>query len=460
MLIKVSAMVSAIPCMVLLALVVSGVLGFTNGLIAGLIIFIATVIFLHPYLVGLISLTRYVDDLAQDRRVEAPNLSRLASMDELSIAVNTLHRLWERKKQQMEAVIDEREILVDSIPDILIMVDSTFNIVRTNASARQAFGQNLAYRRLEDVIPNELLLRAVRDAYTESKDKDVEFRITEPEEFFYRARVDHFPVKTQGGIAVIITMHDISELKRSEQMRADFVANASHEIRTPLASIIGFIETLQGPAKDDEKARAQFLQIMAEQATRMGKLVNDLLSLSKIEMNANTIPSGTIDLMKVINNVKEHLDWATQEKRMRIVLQLPEGLPLVNGDESEIMQVIQNLVSNAIKYGRPETPVTVTAEVTHRVPQDRNVVMQPPVVKVSVHDQGDGIAKEHIPRLTERFYRVNNPTTRKASGTGLGLAIVKHILHRHRAILEIKSTVGIGSCFSVYLPVTKRELLK
>lgn len=446
--------------MVLAALVIAEALSFTNALLAGVIIFFATAAFLHPYLVGLISLTRYVDDLAQDRRADAPNLSRLASMDELSLAVNTLHRLWERKKQQMEAVIDEREILVDSIPDILIMVDSTFNIVRTNAAARLAFGQNLAYRKMGDVIPNELLIRAVKDAYTEGKDKDVEFMFSQTEDTYYRARVDHFPIKSPGGIAVIITMHNITELKRSEQMRADFVANASHEIRTPLASIIGFIETLQGPAKGDEKAREQFLAIMAEQATRMGKLVNDLLSLSKIEMNASTIPDGAVDVIKIINNVKEHLDWATQEKRMRIVLQTPDGLPFACGEESELMQIVQNLVSNAIKYGRPESTVTVTAEMTHRIPHDRHLTMQAPALKISVHDQGDGIAKEHIPRLTERFYRVNSPTTRKVTGTGLGLAIVKHILHRHRGLLEIKSVVGVGSCFSVYLPIKKRELLK
>jgi two-component system phosphate regulon sensor histidine kinase PhoR len=453
MLARATLFMCAVPCIVLTVFMVAGALGFAHGALGVVLCFITSALVLYPYLSNLIALKDYVDDLAQDRKVSAPNLPLLASIDDLSDAVNKLHRSWERKKQQLESIIDEREILVDSIPNILIMIDASFNILRTNAAARQRFGQNLAYRNLEDIIPNELLHRAVREAYEEGSDKEIEFLLTDPDESYYRARIDHFPVRSVGGIAVIITMHNITELKRSEQMRADFVANASHEIRTPLASILGFIETLQGSARNDEKAREQFLKIMAEQATRMSALVHDLLSLSKIEMNAATPPDGTVDILNLIRNTREHLEWATHEKRMRIDLQLPEYLPLVRGEESEISQVLHNLVSNAIKYGRPETPIVVTAEVTHRFPADRHIIMQPPVIKISVQDQGEGIAKEHIPRLTERFYRVNTPGARKASGTGLGLAIVKHILHRHRGLLEVKSMVGIGSNFTIYLPV-------
>lgn len=460
MLMRAVVLMCAVPFMVLAVMLVMGALNFNHALIAYVVFFTTSAVILRPYLANLIVLTRYVDDLSQDKKVNAPDLKLLVTMDDLSASVNKLHQTWERKKQQMESIIDEREILVDSIPDILIMIDSTFNIVRTNASARQAFGQNLAYRRLEDVIPNDLLLRAVKEAYEEGKDKDVEFFTSYPEDAYYRARVDHFPVRSPGGIAVILTLHNITEMKSSEQMLADFVANASHEIRTPLASLIGFIETLQGPAKNDERAREQFLQIMADQAQRMSALVNDLLSLSKIEMNANSTPSGSVDMLAVTRNVKEHLQWATQQKNMTIELKLPDTLPLVRGEESELMQVVHNLVSNAIKYGRAESAITITAEISHRVPTDRQVVMTAPVVKISVNDQGEGIAKEHLPRLTERFYRVNNPATRKASGTGLGLAIVKHILQRHKALLEIKSVVGIGSSFSIYLPFMQREMMK
>lgn len=459
MLLKAAAFMAAAPVILLAIYMVVGYMDFTHGAYAIMLVFFAAAVMVRPYVASILTLTDYVDNLSQDRKVEAPNFYRLRSFRALSFAVNKLHRSWERRKQQMENIIDEREILVDSIPDVLIMIDNNFNIVRTNAAARKYFGQNLAYRKLKDVVQNDLLLRAVREAYEQGIDKDVEFLLLQPIEGYFRARVDHFPTRSTGGIAVIITMHNITELKRSEQMRADFVANASHEIRTPLASIIGFIETLQGPAKDDTAAREQFLQIMGEQAQRMSALVNDLLSLSKIEMNANSTPNGSVDMLGVIYKVRAHLDWASKEKRMPIEIEVPESLPHVRGDESELMQVLQNLVSNALKYGRVETPVLITAEVTQRYPADRSLEMDPPVLKIAVHDQGEGIPTEHIPRLTERFYRVSS-TARKTSGTGLGLAIVKHILHRHKALLDVKSIVGVGSCFSIYVPIQKRELLK
>ncbi len=458
MLFKAVLFITIPPMLISAGFVIAGALDFSYFLGGYFLLIFVTAVFLRPYLADAVSLTYYVEDLAEDKRVEMPELSSLQAISELSTSFRKLHRTWEQKKQQLESIIDEREILVDSIPDILIMADSSLTILRTNASARLCFGQNLAGKKLEDVVQNAVLIRAVREAYEASIDKDVEFILTKPVEGYFRARIDHFPVRSEGGIAVIVTMHDITELKRTEQMRADFVANASHEIRTPLASLIGFIETLQGPAKDDPNAREQFLQIMSEQAGRMSALVNDLLSLSKIEMNASAQPNNPVDVGRVMMNVMQHCEWSAKEKQMVITVDKGDRLlPSVRGDESEIMQVVQNLITNAIKYGREMSTVKVSAKVTNRFPHDRTVMMRGPVMKLSVQDEGEGIPREHIPRLTERFYRVNTPNTRKIGGTGLGLAIVKHILARHRGLLEIESTVGIGSTFSVYLPLMPDE---
>jgi two-component system phosphate regulon sensor histidine kinase PhoR len=248
-------------------------------------------------------------------------------------------------------------------------------------------------------------------------------------------------------------MTDITQQKRIQHMRADFVANASHEIRTPLASIIGFIETLRGPAKDDAVAREEFLKVMADQAERMSKLVNDLLSLSKIEMNALAIPANRVDLLRIIRAEKQHFEWSCKQKSVTIRLKLNDNLPPTKGEDEELGQVIRNLLGNAIKYTNPDTEVVISARLTSELPNDNYFRNFSRAICFSVQDQGEGIPKEHIPRLTERFYRVDSARTRKVGGTGLGLAIVKHVLNRHHGAMTIDSEVGIGSTFSVYLPV-------
>jgi two-component system phosphate regulon sensor histidine kinase PhoR len=240
-------------------------------------------------------------------------------------------------------------------------------------------------------------------------------------------------------------------LKRADQMRVDFVANASHELRTPLSTLIGFIETLGGPARNDPEARDRFLAIMLEQAQRMARLVADLLSLSRIELNELTQPTGRVDLGRLLGSVADALEMKAAERGMRIVVAAASDLPQVVGDPDELAQVFQNLIDNAIKYSRPNTAVRVTA-----IPVEPDSTRAPrrlarDAVAVAVADEGEGIAREHLPRLTERFYRVDSARSRLLGGTGLGLAIVKHIVNRHRGHLDIESTAGKGSTFTVYL---------
>jgi two-component system phosphate regulon sensor histidine kinase PhoR len=241
---------------------------------------------------------------------------------------------------------------------------------------------------------------------------------------------------------ILLAIDDQTAARATERMRADFVANASHELRTPLASLAGFIETLQGPAKEDAAARERFLGIMHEQATRMSRLINDLLSLSRVEMNAHVLPQGRVDLVGVLGHVIDTMGPVAAENEVRIEAELPDAEVMVAGERDELVQVFDNLVENACKYGRTGGRVIVKVE----APEPRGPAT------VSVVDFGPGIAPEHVPRLTERFYRVDADDSRRHRGTGLGLAIVKHIATRHRARLQIESTPGKGARFSVVFP--------
>ncbi len=447
-------MVVSTPSLLVLSLfAMLGQLDFRYFIYGYLGIMIASAVFVIPFLSNISALKDYVNDLALDKRVRAPDLSLLSNVGELSGALTRLQRSWENKRQEMETVITEREILVDTLPDILIMTNDQRMIVRTNRAARNIFGQNLAHRHLRDIIPNEKLMNAISIVIEDLQGQEVEFHLEEPVPRDFQAIIERFPIPSEGGISVVITVTEVTQQKRIQRMRADFVANASHEIRTPLASIIGFIETLRGPAKDDPVARDEFLKVMGEQAERMSKLVNDLLSLSKIEMNAHTVPVAKVDFLRIVRSEKQHFEWACKQKNVTIRLKLNDNLPPTKGDDEELAQVVRNLLGNAIKYTNPDTEVSLTVRMTSSVPDDHYFRHLSRAICFSVEDHGEGIPKEHIPRLTERFYRVDTARTRKVGGTGLGLAIVKHVLNRHHGVMTIESEVGKGSTFSVYLPV-------
>ena len=452
-LLKTVSLISMPALMVLAGMVIFGVINLTHFLLCYLLVLVGSAVFSWPFLSNVGALTAYVQNLAQDKKVLPPDLGFLSMIVELSEALVKLQRIWEVKKQQLERIITEREILVDTLPDILIMINDERKIVRTNRAARAIFGQNLANRRLDDVIENEVLMETIASVIEDLKGREVEFRIEEPVLRDFLAVIERFPIPSAGGMSVVITINDITELKSVEQMRADFVANASHEIRTPLASIAGFIETLQGPARDDEQAREEFLKLMAEQAERMKQLINDLLSLSKIEMNAHSVPMDPVDMSAVIKRTADMLRSHALTKNVIFKLDMQDSLPQVKGDANELAQVMHNLMGNAIKYGASDGEVVVTARITTELPRDQNMRNLARVVRISVKDEGDGIAKEHLARLMERFYRVDSARTRTVGGTGLGLAIVKGIVMRHRGSITIDSTVGKGSTFNVFLPL-------
>jgi len=256
------------------------------------------------------------------------------------------------------------------------------------------------------------------------------------------AHARRLPRAAADGSLALIVLHDTTALRRAERMRADFVANASHELKTPIAGIMGFIETLRGPAREDATARERFLGIMAEQADRMRRLVDDLLMLSRIEQHEHARPDSEVDVRRVLESVRDLLQLKASSRKVVLELTVDPDLPEAIGDHDELIVVFQNLIDNAIKYARPATVVKVAAR---PVGADR--------LAVAVSDEGDGIPPAHLPRLTERFYRVDNARSRQLGGTGLGLAIVKHVVNRHRGRLDIQSSPGKGSVFTVTLPI-------
>ena len=253
--------------------------------------------------------------------------------------------------------------------------------------------------------------------------------------------------------AVVLTLHDLTESRRVERMRAEFIANASHELRTPLASLLGFVETLQGPAREDARARERFLGIMAEQGRRMARLVDDLLSLSRIEQKRHIRPSAPVDLSAITAHVAETLAPMAKDEGLCLRLSIQPDVT-VTGDRDELVRVVENLIENAIKYGRPGEPRAGQQEACAI---NIGVSVRQGQGLITVRDQGDGIAPEHLPRLTERFYRIDAGQSRAKGGTGLGLALVKHIVAHHRGRLDFDSVVGQGSIFSVQIPLFDRK---
>jgi len=329
--------------------------------------------------------------------------------------------------------------LAASVPDPLLIFDGSSALVFANAAAGAAFGTlapgtslQLKFRAPE---MQDLIRRVLEPASTAIEADYVE-RV--PFERVYRVHA----VPVAGGLYVMI-FKDQSEARRIDRMRADFIANASHELRTPLASISGFVETLRGPAKNDAKARDSFLLIMQNQTARMARLIDDLLSLSRLETKPYLRPGTLVDLNQIVGGVVDSLSHLAADSGVAIEQSMPAAPVIVAGDRDELIQVFENLLENAIKYGQSGKRVVVSVE-AHDPPAGE--------ASVTVRDFGPGIAEEHIPRITERFYRVDVETSRAQKGTGLGLSIVKHIITRHEARLTIRSQPGEGAAFTVHFP--------
>ena len=470
--------VAALVAPTVLVLAVAAAAGWIRpeaALLVGLVSLFAAALLARAHLRHLARIADYLKALAADdgsaviRAPPAPRSAAAVLAPELGEAIAEAGRAWSERRRELEAVVTANETIFASLPDPLLMLDDERRVVRANRAADSLFGEPAAGRELIALMRAPALLEAVDAAMRGAPGRLVELSLPVPIERSLRALVEPLPTRIADGTVVLITLHDLTSIKRADQMRADFVANASHELRTPLSTLIGFIETLRGPARDDAEAHDRFLAIMHEQATRMARLVSDLLSLSRIELNEHRPPTEPVELARIVRSVVDTLQLKAAAKGMSLVVDAevpagPEGrldlLPPAVGDPDELAQLIQNLVDNAIKYGRAGSAVRING---WRVPvgPDGKPAMKTPslprrlarsAVAIAVADEGEGIAREHIPRLTERFYRVDTARSRDLGGTGLGLAIVKHIVARHRGVLDIDSVVGKGSRFTVYLP--------
>ncbi len=336
---------------------------------------------------------------------------------------------------------------VEAVPRPAFVLDSGGVVRYANQQAVALFPATRAGDPFTNTFRRPEFADAVEDTAA-GQPTTVEFR----EPGAVRSYLAHLsPLRAPGGAVgfILVVFDDVSDRLAIARMRADFVANASHELRTPLASLTGFIETLLGRARNDPETQEKFLHIMMEQAQRMRRLTDDLLSLSRAEMRAHSRPTGRADLGRIVSYVGDLMQPVARERSVVLSVEAPKDIPIVVvGDHDELVQVVQNLVENAIRYGGSGGKVDIRLEV---------IAGERPHAAIHVQDYGSGIAAEHIPRLTERFYRVDVGASREMKGTGLGLAIVKHILTRHGGELEVKSTPGQGACFTVELPLSEQK---
>ncbi|MBY0611999.1 MAG: two-component sensor histidine kinase [Beijerinckiaceae bacterium] len=366
-----------------------------------------------------------------------------------------LARRVSAKTHKLEGFPARLTVCLDAVPEPLIIIDNRALVVFANAAARSSLPNCKENNPVSFALRAPLVLNAVDQVLRGERMMSVEYHERVPVERFFEVTVARIDRPRSAGLAdpqempresVVILMRDITQLQRIQNMRVDFIANASHELRTPLASIIGFIETLQGPAKNDLAARDRFLSIMVSQARRMARLVDDLLSLSRIELTQHVAPSEKVDIVGVLGMMTDTLSGLARERGVEIETSGAVDQPIhVLGDRDELLRVFENLIENAIKYGKSGKRVVVSVE--------RRTAGRTNEVEIAVQDFGPGIPPEHVPRLTERFYRVDVGASHEQGGTGLGLAIVKHIINRHRGRLAVDSRLGEGSRFTVSLPV-------
>ncbi len=343
------------------------------------------------------------------------------------------------------------EAILDRIHDPVLIVDNAQRVVLANRAASDLLGDDpqdqLEGRHLLALIRQPEILAGVGEVLNGAAARMVRHVSRRAVEAVYRVEILRLNADDDGVEGAMLIFDDRTAIEKAEQLRSDFVANVSHELRSPLTSLTGFIETLQGPAAEDAAARAAFLQTMRDEAERMRRLIEDLLSLSRVEATERLRPRERIDLIALIRGVLRTFAPEAEKAGVAIALESAEKDLIVPGDRDQLIQVFRNLIENALKYGGgKDVRITITR-------QARHAGMRGPLVRVDVIDQGPGIAGVHLPRLTERFYRIDTHRARDVGGTGLGLAIVKHIALRHRGSLKIRSHPGEGSVFSVILPL-------
>ena len=332
--------------------------------------------------------------------------------------------------------------LLNAFPLASFIVGTDGYVVDANDKALSLFGQDIVGRTFLEVVRNPNVSDAIEDALEQKSHKHCEWSTT-------KATTDIVYHVTASWIVaedILVTFQDVTDIEHSLQARQEFVTNVSHELKTPLTAMLGFLETLQIMGTSEPEAQRRFIVMMAQETQRMNRLVSDLLSLNSVQANERIRPSDPIDLGTLIENVVANLQGLATQSQTQLIFTPPQKAPVVFGDGDQLRQVAINLIENAIKYARSSDIVISLSDEAYQPMLRREGIV------LTVEDHGSGIAAIHIPRLTERFYRVDDHRGRDIGGTGLGLSIVKHIVSRHRGRIRIKSTLGRGSQFSIYLP--------
>jgi len=384
---------------------------------------------------------RSVVDPLYEADPKLANRSGLLPVHDFLLTLQQYRQVLIHSMADAESREKDANLLFDMLPNAVLVLDQDRHIHQFNQAAIQFFNQSDITGDLTSYLRNPALIKAV-DAALEGQEKmqRVEFDMVRDVGRHIAVYVVALVGAGSQNLRAMLTLHDLTVARKTEQMRVDFIANASHELRTPLAILIGAIETLLGPAANDPDAQARFLSMMQAQSNRMSRLIDDLLSLSQIEMNEHSKPSGKINICHLLHTVTDLLKTKANDLGKTLELEMSDEPLFIVGDKGQLSQVFTNLVDNALKYGWEQSPVVIRLSEVGQM------------AHISIIDQSDGIAPEHLPRLTERFYRVDSARSREMGGTGLGLAIVKHIVGRHRGRLEIASTVGKGSVFTIKLP--------
>jgi two-component system, OmpR family, phosphate regulon sensor histidine kinase PhoR len=447
-----TALASLPPVAVFAALAMTGRLGWGLSALSATVCVVMLAWMVRRGLGDVYRILHFSETIARDGKGEVPVQEMSGLFPEFTEAVSKLQQAWGQDRGVLDARASSAETILENLLQPLILLNAERHIVRATVGARDLLGEIVPGRELSSALRAPEILEAVDRALAGGENELIEFDIDLPANISVSAQIQTLSRPAADGSVAVVSLFDITEIKQVQKMRTDFVANASHELRTPLAVISGSIKTLQGPARGDEEGIQKFLGMMEHHTSRMTRLIEDLLSLSRIELNANTLPDGHADVSAVLSGLAETLEAKAAQRDIEIVLEPGLVDHGITGDESEIEQVFQNLIDNAIKYSDEHSVVRIVTR------ESNNPFADPGehdnrYIEVAIIDNGAGIPAEHLPRLTERFYRVDTARSREMGGTGLGLAIVKHIVSRHRGRLAIGSTEGKGSTFTVYLPL-------
>ena len=438
---------------VLLLLAVSNFLSPLLAIFSYGVIIIFNMILILPISFELQKLKNYIMTLGQEESNQDIVLSE-KEVKEIAKAAKSMHQNFRAEADALKAKAVSDTAVLDTLPDPILMIERSGSVLEANSSAKALFGKSVITKNVEEIFKSQSMDEAVKKIIKGTSDlESLAFYIAEPVNKKLYAHIKKLPWSPISRAFAVISLYDLTKAIKLEKMQSDFVANASHELRTPLAVISGFIETLQTSAKDDENAREQFLKIMASQASFMSDLIENLLSLSRIELSQSEPLQDKIDVIKVVEEVSNALKLKASYQNMKIVVEAPEKISKIVADGGQIKQLIQNLTDNAIKYGLKNSNVTISIKVADKIPASKSMhVSRGKAVVVSINNKGPKIDAEKLSRLTERFYRLQEHKDLGIKGTGLGLSIAKQIVMHHRGNITVSSTNRNGTTFSVYLP--------